>query len=56
MTLNTISNINELEYFRSQVQKLKQTYPQIYENAYNNLPEIKKEYFRNLLSTVKIGD
>ena len=56
LVINNIYHLDQFEYFKNQVKKLKNNYPQIYQMTYNNLLETKKSYFKNIMCSAKVGD
>ena len=53
--INKVQEVNELNHFRNKIQELKMKCSSLLENSFKELPEEKKDYLREILSSVKIG-
>ena len=54
MMKNGIMEMDELDHFKKKIRELKEGNPQLLQESVGQLPEIKKDYLREILSTTKV--
>lgn len=55
VTINCLDGVDEYEYFRNALYAIKEGNSMILENAYEEFPQVKKGYLRDIMSTKKVN-